>query len=276
LTEPKGGWGVVQTTPNDFHRSAAIEHLTDNFWNIRGDFKISHVINIGTQMSLVRKPDGSFILLDAYEMDEADREELMALTYGGSLVKAVLNVHPFHTVHCEFIHKLLPNARLIGTRRHHQKMPDLAWDPALIEDQSTQEEFADIFDFSVPAGVDFVPEDDSVHVSSVLVRHRESRIVHVDDTLMFINLPSLVEKLLPGPRLRFHPKLAEGLEKRPGSADDYIAWAKGLAREWADTKIACVAHNGIFRLSGETFAEAIEEALEQASGTLDDHRKTYG
>jgi hypothetical protein len=259
-----------------FSRSIAIEHLADNFWNIRGDFKISHVINIGTQMSLVRKPDGSFILLDAYEIDEADREALMALTYGGSLIEAVLNVHPFHTIHCEFINKLLPSARLIGTRRHHEKMPDLPWDSALIEDQSTQQQFTDIFDFSIPAGVDFVPEDESVHVSSVLVRHRESRIVHVDDTLMFIDLPSLAEKLLPGPRLRFHPKLADGLEKRPGAADDYIGWARSLAEEWDDTKIACVAHNGIFRLTGETFAEAIEEALEQASGTLDDHRNKFG
>lgn len=227
-------------------------------------------------MSLVRRPDGSFVLLDAYEMDEADREELMALTYGGSLVKAVLNVHPFHTVHCRFLQELLPQARLIGTRRHHQMMPDLQWDPAAIEDQSTQQEFSDIFDFSVPAGVEFVPDDDSIHVSSVLVRHRESRIVHVDDTLMFLDLPSLVQKLVPGPRLRFHPKLANALEKRSGAADDYIAWAKQLARDWSDTEMVCVAHNGIFRLSGETFSEAIDEALEQADDTLADHRRTHG
>jgi hypothetical protein len=227
-------------------------------------------------MSLVRKPDGSFVLLDSYELDEADREELMALTYGGSLIKAILNVHPFHTIHCKFMQELLPHARLIGTRRHHSEIPGLSWDAAPIEDEATQQEFSDIFDFSVPAGVEFVPDDDSVHVSSVLVRHRESRIVHVDDTLMFLNLPSLVQKLVPGPRLRFHPKLADALEKRPGAADDYIAWARSLARDWADTRIACVAHNGNFRLTGETFAEAIEDALEQAADTLDDHRKTCG
>jgi len=257
-------------------RSTTIEHLADNFWNIRGDFKISHVINIGTQMSLVRKPDGTFILLDSYELSDSAQEELMALTYGGSLIKAVLNVHPFHTIHCKFMQEMLPHARLIGTRRHHQQMPDLPWDPALVEDPATQQEFADIFDFSIPAGVDFIPEDESVHVSSVMVRHRESGIVHVDDTLMFMNLPSLIDKLLPGPKLRFHPKLADGLEKRAGAADDYIAWAKSLARDWADTKIVCAAHNGIFRLTGETFAQAIEEALEAVADTLADHRKTYG
>jgi len=257
-------------------RSTAIEHLADNFWNIRGDFKISHVINIGTQMSLVRKPDGTFILLDSYELSDSVQEELMALTYGGSLIKAVLNVHPFHTIHCKFMQDMLPHARLIGTRRHHQQMPDLPWDPALIEDPATQQEFADIFDFSIPAGVDFIPEDESVHVSSVMVSHRESGIVHVDDTLMFLDMPSLIDKLLPGPKLRFHPKLADGLEKRAGAADDYVAWAKGLASDWADTKMVCAAHNGIFRLTGETFVQAIEEALENVSDTLDEHRKTYG
>ena len=227
-------------------------------------------------MSLVRKPDGTFILLDSYELDDSDREELMALTYGGSLIKAVLNVHPFHTIHCKFIQEMLPNARLIGTRRHHNQMPDLPWDPALIEDPSTQQEFADIFDFSMPAGIDFIPEDESIHVGSVIVRHRESGIVHVDDTLMFLDVPSLVDKLLPGPKLRFHPKLAEGLEKRPGAADDYMAWAQSLARDWADTKMICAAHNGILRTSGETFADAIEEALEHVSDTLAEHRKTFG
>ena len=257
-------------------RSAVIEHLADNFWNIRGDFKISHVINIGTQMSLVQRPGGGFVLLDCYEMEASDQDELMALTDGGARIEAVLNVHPFHTVHCKFIQQILPDARLIGTRRHHRKLPDLRWDPALIEDETTQQEFADIFDFSIPAGVDFIPEDESVHVSSVMVRHRESGIIHVDDTLMFLNLPGLVEKLLPGPRLRFHPKLAEGLEKRAGAADDYIAWAKALARDWADTKIVCAAHKGIIHLTDETFAEAIGEALEQVSRTLDEHRKNYG
>ena len=257
-------------------RNTAIEHLADNFWNIRGDFKISHVINIGTHMSLVRRPDGTFILLDSYELNESAQEELMALTYGGSLIKTVLNVHPFHTIHCKFIEEMLPHARLIGTRRHHQEMPDLQWDPALIEGSATQQEFADVFDFSIPAGVDFIPEDESVHVSSVMVKHRESGIVHVDDTLMFLDLPSLVNKLVPGPRLRFHPKLADGLEKRAGAADDYVAWAKSLGSDWEDAKMVCAAHNGIFRLSGETFADAMEEALDHVSDTLDKHRKKYG
>lgn len=242
---------------------------------MRGDFKIAHAFNIGTHMSLVRRASGRFVLIDAYEPDGGDRDELLALTGNGDLIEAVLNVHPFHTVHCKFVHEALPHARLIGTRRHHRQMPHLGWDPALIEDRATQDQFADLFDFSIPAGVDFIPEDESVHVSSVLVRHRESRIVHVDDTLMYLDLPGLIEKLVPGPKLRFHPKLGEGLEKRPGAADDYVRWAQDLARDWSDTRIVCAAHKGIVHLTDQTFAQAIAEALDQAGDTLADHRKRY-
>lgn len=232
------------------------------------------MINIGTQMSLVRKLDGRFILIDAYEPGEQDRAELFDLTDNGALVDAVLNVHPFHTVHCKFVHETLPHARLVGTRRHRQQMPQLDWDPALIEDAATQQQFADLFDFSIPAGVEFIPEDESVHVSSVLVRHRESSIVHVDDTLMYLNPPSLVKLVMPGPKLRFHPKLADALLKRASAADEYVRWAKELASNWADTRIVCAAHNGIARLTDQTFGQAIDNALEQVSDTLQNHRET--
>lgn len=267
---------LFRKPPAKFPRSIAIKHLADNFWNIRGDFKVAHVINIGTHMSLVRKPGGTFILLDSYELEAADRDELMALTEGGALIEAVLNVHPFHTIHCQAIRDMLPHARLIGTRRHHEQAPELDWDPDFIEHEATQRQFSDILDFSIPSGVDFISDDDSVHVGSVIVRHRESGIVHADDTLMVIDLPSLVQKVVPGPKLRFHPKLADGLEKRAGAADDYIRWARGMARDWADTAIVCAAHSGMIYCEDKSFPEAIGKALDHASSTLDDHRKTYG
>jgi hypothetical protein len=252
-----------------------IEHLAENFWNIRGDFKIARVINIGTHMSLVRRSDGRFVLIDAYEPSDKDRDALMNLTDNGALIDAVLNVHPFHTIHCKFVHQALPHARLIGTRRHHTQMPQLDWDPALIEDAATQQEFADLFEFSIPSGLDFIPEDESVHASSVLVRHRHSGIVHVDDTLMYLVPPSLIKVVAPEPRLRFHPKLAEALQKRPGATDEFVSWANNLARDWSDTRIVCAAHNGIARLTDQTFPAAIKEALEQVSDTLENHRITY-
>ena len=93
---------------------------------------------------------------------------------------------------------------------------------------------------------------------------------------MFIDLPSLIQKMVPGPQLRFHPKLADGLEKRSGAADDYVRWANDLASDWADTQMICAAHNGILDLAGQSFADAIHMALGAAAPTLEKHRKTYG
>jgi hypothetical protein len=253
-----------------------MDQLSDNFWNVRGDFRIAHLLNIGTHMSLVRRPSGGFVLLDSYEPGKADHDELMALTAGGTAIEAVLNLHPFHTIYCHYAQQYFPHARLIGSRRHREQRPDLPWAQELIEDSTTQHKFADILDFSMPAGVDFISSNDAVHVGSVLARHRESRIVHVDDTINVLDVPSLVKMLIRGPTLRFHPKLAASLEKRAGAADDYIRWANGLASQWSDTLIVCAAHNGIARLTDHSFTEVIAMALEAASATLDQHRQTYG
>lgn len=253
-----------------------MKQLAEDFWNIRGDFRIANIINVGTHMSLVRRPGGTFVLLDSYEPDEADRAELMALTDNGSRIDAVLNLHPFHTVHCTFLRHLLPRVRLIGTRRHYRHLPDLPWDLALIEDAATQQQFADTFDFSIPAGVDFISDDEDVHVGSVIARHRASGIVHVDDTLNVLDLPALVQMMVPGPELRFHPKLGDALEKRAGAAGDYISWAQDLARAWAYTQTVCAAHNGIYTMTDESFDAAIARALDYASDTLVNHRETFG
>jgi hypothetical protein len=39
-------------------------HVADNFWNIRGSYRIGGVIDVGTQASLVRLANGKFVLLD--------------------------------------------------------------------------------------------------------------------------------------------------------------------------------------------------------------------
>lgn len=134
-------------------------------------------------MSLIRKASGKFLLLDCYEPDEGDHAEIMALINNGSEIEALLNVHPFHAVHCDFVERLVPHARIIGTRGHHDHLPHLRWDPALIEDPASQQQFSDTLEFSIPSGVGFISDDPDVHVGSVVARHRASRIVHSDDTL---------------------------------------------------------------------------------------------
>ena len=253
-----------------------MQQLASNFWTFRGDLKVAKVINLGTHMSLVRRTNGTFLLLDSYDLDDGDRDALLSLTDGGRAIEAVLNVHPFHTLHCAAIHALLPHARLFGTRRHHRQAPDLPWEAEFIEDTATRDAFAEDLAFSVPEGVDFVCGDDSVHVASVLVRHRQSGIVHVDDTINVLAAPGLIGKLLPQSKLKFHPQLSKALQKRPGAADDYARWARDLADEWAGTPVVCAAHSSIRKLPRDGWRSEVLKALATVETTLSKHRNEHG
>ena len=253
-----------------------MDRLHDDYWNFRGSFKIAKIVDIGTQMSLVRLASGRFVVLDSYALHDADLTELLALTDGGRLVDAIINVHPFHTLHCTALVEKLPGARLIGTRRHRVQLPELEWDEAVIEDTATQAQFADDLEFSIPRGVDFISSDEKVHVASVLVRHRASRIVHVDDTINVLEAPGILSAVLPEPRLRFHPMLAKALQKRAGAADEYASWARELAQIWADTPIVCAAHSAVRALPPGGWETEILGALKDVEKTLDSHRATHG
>lgn len=252
-----------------------MQQLDENFWTLRGDFRLGGVLNIGAQMSLVRRKTGRFVLLDSYEPDASQLDALLDITQGGDAIEAVLNVHPFHTVHCDAIARLFPKARHFGTCRHHSEVTDVDWDSRLIEEPEAQHLFADDLDFSIPAGLDFVSDDDKVHVSSVLVRHPGSRIVHVDDTFVVWDPPALLDPLVAAPRLRFHPMLAKALKKEPGAADAFAHWAGSLATSWADTQIVCAAHSAIHRFEESSFGAEVLDALQRVEDTLDTHRAEY-
>jgi len=252
-----------------------MDQLTPDYWMVRGTFRIGGVLNVGTQMSLVRKKDGRFVLIDSYD-DPEDLALIERETDGGKAIDAIINVHPFHTIHCRALHNRFPDAELIGTARHVRLFPDLPWSPDLIEMPETQERFSSDFAFTIPDGVDFVCQDESVHVGSVMVRHHASRIIHVDDTLNVFRPPAFLRPVLPHPRLRFHPMLGKALQKRAGAADEFERWAKGLAERWADTPVVCAAHSMVHRLGPEEFAQEVGDALKAAGPALARHRRTYG
>lgn len=253
-----------------------MQQLADTFWNFRGSFRIAKVFDVGTQMSLVRRANGRFLLLDSYNVEGDDRKKLLALTDRGTAIEAIINVHPFHTLHCRAMHELAPSARLIGTGRHKAHVSELPWEDGVIEDAATQSEFADDLEFSVPGGVDLVPDDDSVHAGSVLVRHRKSGIVHVDDTLNVIAAPGILKRILPQSNLKFHPTMPKALEKHSGAADAFAAWARDLAESWSDTRIVCAAHSAVRRLPRDGWRNEVLAALAGMEKTLDKHRTEYG
>ncbi|WP_437966900.1 hypothetical protein WMF04_46290 [Sorangium sp. So ce260] len=256
-----------------------IIQVADGFWNIRGSFKVGGLIDVGTHASLVRRENGKYVFLDSYTLGDAEKRHIDEITHGGRDVEAIINVHPFHTVHVRAMHALYPHARLYGTSRHLSRFPDLPWEQTLIEDPAAHEMFEGDFDLSVPRGVDLVSANENVHFSSVLVLHRASRTIHVDDTLMYLRLPSPMRLLGVHDMLRFSPMLAQALEKRPGAARDFRRWAEELALRSHDAENLCAAHTTTLTArenGGAPIKDRILKALEKADRTLKAHERKYG
>ena len=254
-------------------------HIADDFWNIRGSFKIVGVVDIGTQASLVRRRNGRFVFLDSYALTGAVEREVLELTRGGKDVDAILNVHPFHTVFARKMHERFPHAKLYGTARHVSRFPELPWETLRTEDPELHAIFGDDFEFSVPRGVDFISSNENVHFSSVLVLHRASKTIHVDDTIMYIDLPRVMRLLGLSDSMSFHPTLAKALEKRPGAAQDFRDWAAELAERWRDARNLCAAHTATLTArenKGASIHARLVEALGKVDGRLTAHERKYG
>jgi len=254
-----------------------ILQIADDFWNIRGEFKIGGVLNIGTHASLVKRANGQFVLLDAYTLQGEVKEQVDALTNNGALLEAIINLHPFHTVHVTRVYQQYPNARLYGTQRHVSRFPELPWEPELTESAECAALFADDFEFSVPAGVDFISSNEHLHFSSVLAYHKASKTIHADDTLMYLRLPGLLGKIKP-PEVAFHMTLAKTLQRRPDAAAEFRSWARQLARQWGAAENLCAAHSAAL-LGNENHAQPIARrilaALQNVEKTLRCHEKKF-
>ena len=259
--------------------SAKILQIGDNFWNIRGSFKIAGLIDIGTQASLVKRGNGKYVFLDSYTLKGTSKQEIDELTNGGEDVEAVLNLHPFHTIHVSWMFENYPHAKHYGTARHLIKSPGLDWQKLCTEDPALHKMFIEDFDFSIPRGVDFISDDENVHFSSVLALHRASQTMHVDDTLMYIRLPFLMRLFGLTDATSFHPTLSKVLEKRPGAAADFNQWAEEQADKWQNVENLCAAHTTALLANdnhGPSIHDRIIKALDIVQNALSTHEQKYG
>lgn len=259
--------------------SARSIQVSDDFWNFRGSFKIAGVIDVGTQASLVRLGTGKFVFLDAYSLSAAAKREVDELTDGGEAIEAILNLHPFHTLHVKKMHDLFPQATLYGTARHLSLFPELPWAEIRTEDDALHELYADDFDFSVPRGVDFISSNENLHFSSVLALHRASKTIHSDDTLMYMKLPLLMSWMSMNNSVSFHPTLAKVLERRAGAVQDFRDWANELIERWRHAENLCAAHTATLLGSenrGESIHKRMLQTLEKIEPVLKAHEEKFG
>lgn len=255
------------------HRVIAV---ADGFWNIRGSFRIGP-LDVGTQASLVRRANGSFVLLDACAFDDATLAWMREVTGDGERLEATIHLHPFHTLHVRAAHQKFPSAVLYGTARHVEKFADLPWAEPRTESSAFHALYASDFEFSVPRGVDFIPAEPKLHFSSVLAFHPSSRTLHVDDTLMYVKLPWPLRIFKPD-IVGLHPTLAKVLEPRPGAVDEFRTWARQLVERLENIDNLCAAHMGALlsaKRSGASLASRVGHAVRRAERTLRAHERRY-
>lgn len=245
------------------------------FWNIRSTFRLGGVVNIGTHTSLARRSDGSFVLLDSVELDPEILAEVKSLTDDGKAVKAILNLHPFHTVHTAAAARQFPSAKLYGTDRHVKREPSLNWETMRTDHPELHEAFGEDFIFTVPRGVHLIPANEMLHFASVVAIHRASKAMHVDDTLNWVE-PLIGSK--PG-KLKFHPTLRFVLHSRAGAALEFREWVEELVTLCQDVEFVCTAHGpdaAPSRLNGDRLVQAVRAAYQETHPILDKHQAKHG
>lgn len=250
--------------------SDRIVSVGEGVWNVRGSFRIAKVLDIGTQCTLIRRPSGGFLMLDAYTLTGEVLDQVVALTEDGKLLEAVLHTHPFHTIHVKRFAERFPQAKQYGTRRHVAKAPEVRWEAEHTEDEALHALFADELRFSVPRGVDFVPENEKLHFASVLVKHPASGVLHVDDTIMYNQLP-----VVGG--YSFHPTLKQVLQPRAGAAAEFRAWCEELVAFCADVTQVCPAHIHLpSKAEPGAVADEIRKVVAKAESLIAAHEKRFG
>lgn len=242
-----------------------IHDLGAGFWNIRGSFKIAGVIDIGTQCSLIKLKGGKFIFLDSYELKDEVRTKVMTLTNQGQEVEAVLNLHPYHTIHCAKMAKDFPQATFYGSSRHQKKVPEVNWSPDLVESEAVAARYPEL-QFSLSQGIDYICANEMIHAGSLLAYHPASKSLHVDDT--FMSPPTkLLKSILP--EIMLHPTTKKALKDEPNAGKHYCDWATHLAHEWRDVRNFCAAHSYLIRFKEGEFEKALLKAIDKARPKLE-------
>ena len=245
--------------------SDKIIDLGAGFWNIRGTFRLGGVLNIGTQCSLVKLTSGRFVFLDSYTLTDDVRAQVMALTNNGQDVEAVLNLHPFHTVHCAQMAKDFPQATFYGSSRHQKKVPEVQWADDLVESDAIAERYPEL-KFSLSQGVHYIAPNEMIHAGSLLAFHPASKSLHVDDT--FMSPPTkLLEAVLP--ELLLHPTTKKALKNESNAGKEYCDWASNLADDWRDVRNFCAAHSYLVKFKDGEFEKALSKAIAKARPKLE-------
>lgn len=189
----------------------------------------------------------------------------MALTNDGQDVEAVLNVHPFHTVHCAQMAKDFPQAIFYGSSRHPEQVPEVNWAEDLVESDAVAARYPEL-KFSLPQGIHYISPDETVHASSLLAYHPASQSIYVDDTF---EIPPSKRFNAVQPNLGLHPTTKKALKDDANAGKEYCDWAIELAHEWRSGRHFCGAHSGLVVFEEGKFEAALLSVIDSARNELE-------
>jgi len=231
----------------------ALQLVGPGFWNIRGSFKVlKGLIDMGNHMSIAQLSNGKFIIIDAIPLTEQIKKEIDELTDNGNKIEALLATHPFHTLSIPAFHQAYPNIFYYGCPRHLKRLTQIKWTGDL-NDCSVRNKWSPDIECRIPDGAEFVaplPER-SNHFTSVFVFHKQSRTIHVDDTILYSQNPGFLLKLAgfkEGTMMLHLSIKGPGLLGHPEAPFEFRDWIKQLINDW-DFDNICTAHLG-FKIGG--------------------------
>ena len=102
-----------------------------------------------------------------------------------------------------------------------------------------------MFDSPDSIGAEFIDIPEHIHFNSVFVFHKESKTIHVDDTLMYLHKPDFVTKLFYSEGMHLHPTAKRGGIKQTEEGPlQFLEWIKAVAQDW-DFVNGAFAHKGV-------------------------------
>ena len=226
-----------------------------NFWNVRSKLLYKGIVDIGTQMSIIRLINEKFIILSTIPLNQLMKQEIKELTNNGTLIEAVIATHPFHTLSFISFYETFQNENTsiayYGTPRHLKIIDKIPWKGSISDENIRNQWINDSIHMKIPNGCEFNEPKDTNHFSSVLIYHKISNTIHIDDTFLYTN-PEYVSFFMSCclnieiNTLKIHRSFKEAL--------DYpllfIEWFKILLNEWIDIKNIVFAHNGLLLDNG--------------------------
>lgn len=256
-------------------------HFSPNLWNFRGSFNVAGgMINVGTQMSLVKLSNDNFLVIDTMPMSICQQAEFDRLTNKGKLIEAVVATHPFHTLSFPDFYQSYPNVPYYGTPRHLRNLTQIPW-AGDITNENVRTLWKDDIEMRIPDGAEWVnPQPESTnHFTSCWVYCKAAKTIHVDDTLTYIEKAPFVTKLfVSDDTLMFHHSMAKlGLYHTSDGPNDFRTWVQSVLDDWKFDNLCCAhldnkigsadkALQDLLNNSDTTFQELISKFSKESCG----------